>query len=251
MIEFEFFDNLLDFIEELYELLKEDWRKFKVFYKENKDYLIWLFIGLITLKFTDLMSLGSSWNKYCKKNNIQTGGANESPIKAPTEAPTETPTEKPKPPEVPKTPEEQAKADKDAKKKEKRDSVDAAKKKIVDKKADKKQEKADKAAGIDPKAPKSNDGGPGKDGEDSVKGIDKKLGFFNKLKGKLKTSAGQHGMAGPVLGNLDGIFGAVGGMFTFVAFILVLLGILSLPVLIFLVITYCIIKKIVGHFALY
>ena len=36
MIEFEFCDNLIDFIEELNELLKEDWRKFKIFIKENK-----------------------------------------------------------------------------------------------------------------------------------------------------------------------------------------------------------------------
>ena len=89
------------------------------------------------------------------------------------------------------------------------------------------------------------------EGEDSVKSVDKKLGFFNKLKGQVQKSAGQHGMAGPVLGNLDGIFGAVGGMFTFAAVILIFFGILSLPVLIFLVITYCIVKKIVGKLALY
>ena len=68
MIEFDFFDNISEFLEELKELLEEDWRKCKLFIKENKKYILWLFITLITLQFTDIFSLGSSWNNYCKKN---------------------------------------------------------------------------------------------------------------------------------------------------------------------------------------
>ena len=198
MIEFDFFDNLIDFIEELYELLKEDWEKFKLFIKENKTYVIWFFIALITLQITDLMSLGSSWDRYCKKNNIQKGGGNES-------------------------------AEPEEEKSDRKKQKDL----LLEKAALKKEAK--KAA----------------EGEDSVKGIDKKLSFFNKLKGKVQTGVGQHGLAGPVLGNLDGIFGAVGGMFTLAATILIFFGILSLPVLIFLVITYCVIKMLVGKLALY
>ena len=213
MIEFEFFDNLIDFIKELYELLKEDWVKFNLFIKENKKNVIWCLIAFITLQFTDVMSLGSSWDKYCKKNNIQKGGSSgTAPDTADTAEPEMTKNQKKKEKEV------KQKAD-----------FNAAKQKILDKK------EAKKTA----------------EGEDSVKSVDKKLGFFNKLKGQVQKSAGQHGMAGPVLGNLDGIFGAVGGMFTFAAVILIFFGILSLPVLIFLVITYCIVKKIVGKLALY
>ena len=228
MIEFDLFENLIDFIDELYLLLKEDWIKFKLFVKENKNYVLWLFIALITLQFTDIMNLGSSWNRYCKKNNIQNGGGNGSVNISKTSEP-----------EKPKTPEEQAKADK----KEKKDKlVGEEKQKILDKSAAKKAEKEAKKA-------ESTDGGP--DGEDSVKGVEKKLGLFNKITGKIKNSAGQHGFAGPVLGNLEGVFGAVGGMFTFAAAILIFVGILSLPVLIFLILTYCVIKMMVGKLAIY
>lgn len=81
MINFIFFDNLIDFFDELYELLKEDWKKFKLFMNENKKNLIWLFIALITLQITDLITFGNSCNKYYKKQNaqIQKGGSNAPP----------------------------------------------------------------------------------------------------------------------------------------------------------------------------
>ena len=234
MIEFEFFDNLIDFIKELYELLKEDWVKFNLFIKENKKNVIWCLIAFITLQFTDVMSLGSSWDKYCKKNNIQRGGSGTATTATSTASASATPATPATPATTPDTADTaepaMTKKQKEEEKEVKQKADDkAAKKNLLDKK------EAKKTA----------------EGEDSVKSVDKKLGFFNKLKGQVQKSAGQHGMAGPVLGNLDGIFGAVGGMFTFAAVILIFFGILSLPVLIFLVITYCIVKKIVGKLALY
>ena len=239
MIEFDFFENILEFIEEFYELLKEDWRKFKLFVKENKEYIIWLFIALITLQFTDVMSLGSSWNRYCKKNNIQIGGSNAGPGPEPEKHTNAGP----EPPKV-LSPEE-AKAEK---KKQKQDATDAKKtdkqKKKDDKQAKKDVKSSEKQAKKDAKA--SHDGP-----EDSAKSVNKKLGMFDKLKGKAKAGVGKHGMSGPILGNLDGIFGALEGMFAFAALILIIIGILSLPVLIFIVITYSIIKKIASNLALF
>jgi len=320
MIEFEFFDNLLDFIKELHELLKEDWNKFKIFVSENKTYVIWYIIAFITLQFTDVMSLGTSWNKYCKKNNIQIGGGNAgafgipagtvSKAKAQLAAASAPYTKIPAPPPIgglklgtaaqaataqaatAKLGTAQAATAKLAtgqgsaftpanpdSKRSQRKARGAAKKAAAAAAADSKagaqaapekplsaaeQKKADKRKSIDGHKDKmkasdaakkagqagtSSVGGPGS--EDSVKSVDKKIGFFSSLKNRVKGSAGTHGMAGPVLGNLDGIFGAVGGMFTFAAVILAIIGILSLPVLIFLIITYCVLKKLVGHFALY
>jgi len=62
------YDELCSFSVELVELLKEDWRKFKLFIKKNKNYCLWILILFITLQFTDLLNLGASWNSYCKKN---------------------------------------------------------------------------------------------------------------------------------------------------------------------------------------
>jgi uncharacterized membrane protein len=202
MIKFIFFDNLLDFIYELIELLKEDWKKFKLFVKEHKKNLIWLFIALITLQVTDLINIGNTCNKYYKKQNkqIQNGGSGEGAAAAP---PTKAPA---------------ASADAAAPK-------DAA------------------AAGAEEAKEKK----PAADSE--TKNVQKKLDLFNELKGK-KDKLAKNGLAGPVFSNLEGIFGAVGGIFSLLMVILTIIGILSLPVLIFIIITYCIIKKILGHLAL-
>jgi hypothetical protein len=230
MIELSFFNNLIEFIDELTELLKEDWQKFKIFFKENKNSIIWLFISLITLQFTNFMSLGTSFNIYLKKNNIQQRGGNgtvPAPVPEPVSETIKT-TNLPLPANAPKGP------------KTKDEQIANEKKKILDKKADKKKAKEEKKA-------KKNKGV----GEDSdVKDIDKKLGIFNKLKGKISDSAGQHGMMGPVFSNLDGVMRAFEGIIALVTFILIIVGIISLPIFIFLIITYCIIKFILGKLVL-
>ena len=83
-------------------------------------------------------------------------------------------------------------------------------------------------------------------GDGELKDIKKKLNLFESLKGRVNKSAGKHGLAGPIFSNLDNIFGAVSGMFVFVGIILAIIGILSLPILIFLIITYSILKVILG-----
>ena len=54
----------------------------------------------------------------------------------------------------------------------------------------------------------------------------------------------------PVFGNLDKIFNMTQGMFALVMFILIIVGVLSLPVIIFIIITYCIIKNICSRLAI-
>ena len=211
-----FINNITEFIDELIELLKEDWRKLKHFYNENHNYIYFLFIAIITLQFTDVMSLGSSWNRYSKKNNIQMGGA------AATAGPITTGTANDsKNKAVPKTKEEE---------------VDLIKKELIDKKKTKEQAKEDKKQADKEKA----------SGDGELKDVKKKLNLFESLKGRVNKSAGKHGLAGPIFSNLDNIFGAVSGMFVFVGIILAILGILSLPILIFLIITYSILKVILG-----
>jgi hypothetical protein len=239
MINFILFDNLLDFINELIELLKEDWKKFKLFVKENKKNLIWLFIALITLQFTDLINIGNSCNKYYKRKNeeIQNGGSGSPPGPGP----------------VVTTPEAQ--------------TAPAGPSKGQRRRARRAAAKAAGAAGAGPGAagagPGASGAGPGaagadtkgkdkkpaKSGDNESKNVQKNIDLFKKLKGE-KDKLAKNGMAGPVFSNLDGIFGAVGGIFTLVITILTILGILSLPVLIFIIITYCIVKKLLNHLAL-
>ena len=185
------FDDLIDFAFELKELIKEDWNKFKKFIKDNKKYSTWLLILLVLLGFTDVMTLGSSWDKYCKANKIQTGGGNAPGGNAPKEP--------------------AANAPKEA-------NASAAN---------------TKKTGETPEAKTGEEG-------DELKKTD---GWLSKLKGEAGKSTGK---LGPVFGNMDRIFSYIKNVFYIITVILVIIGIISIPVLIFLVLTYIVFKKMMG-----
>ena len=222
MSSFILIDDIIDFTNELIYLIKQDWEKFKKFVKEYKKYVFWIVVLFITMQFTDLMSLGSSWERYCNKNginnnsngnsNIQKGGAN-APAVAP--APTASPTDATA--AAANAPEETAEQSKKRLKTEKK----TAHKEDIRKKA---------------RQLLSNKSGS------ETKDIEKKLGWFKKFKANLGNGAG------PVFGNLDRIFKYTEAMFVIITSLLIIVGVLSLPVLIFLIITYCVIKMMVGKF---
>jgi hypothetical protein len=217
MIEFTFFDNLIEFLDDLYELLKEDWIKFKLFMNENKKSLIWLFIALITLQITDLITFGNSCNKYYKTQNsqIQKGGGGEG---------------EPDPRKMAQ-------------------SAEPTKQSAEPTKQSASTGATDKAARIESEKQKIQEKQKTKKADSELQKSEKNLELFNKLKGK-KDKLAKNSIAGPIFGNLEGIFGAVGGIFSVVLTLLTILGVLSLPVLIFIIITYCIIKKVLSHLAL-
>jgi len=216
-------DSFVDFIYELIELLKEDWSKFKHFISENGKYVFWLFIAIITLQFTDIMSIGASWEKYnnhTHNHTTQKGGSNG--VAPGGNSSTDT-TETTEPTKAEKK--AAKKAEKKAESEQKREMIDQKKKELTQSATDKKQKV-----------------------ESGSAHVDKQLGLFNKLKGNVKSSAGKHGIGGPILGNLGGVFDTVSGMFVVLGFILLIIGVISLPVIVFLVITYCVVKKMVGTF---
>lgn len=78
-----------------------------------------------------------------------------------------------------------------------------------------------------------------------------RIGFFQGIKakfGKGSTWGGQYGSLGPVFGNMDKIFGSVKTVFYIVTIILTIAGVLSIPVLIFLIITYMVFKAMLNKF---
>ena len=68
--------------------------------------------------------------------------------------------------------------------------------------------------------------------------------------GRSQSRFGRNMRRNPVFGNLDKIFNMTQGMFALVMFILVIVGVLSLPVIIFIIITYCIIKNLCSRLAI-
>ena len=66
--------------------------------------------------------------------------------------------------------------------------------------------------------------------------------------GKGGKYGGKFGMLGPVFGNMEKIFDSVKTIFYIIFIILAIAGILSIPVLLFMVITYLVFKAMVGKF---
>ena len=184
------FEELSEFADELVILLKEDWEKTKKFVREHKKYFLWLFALFIGAQFTDIMTLGKSWDAYCKKNGIQNGGSEGNPAQAST-----TTTE--------------AKEAKAALKSQGTSSTDAS------------------VSETDTKNTK-------KDG--------KKKGIRKNMAQSLRRN--------PVFGNMNHIFNMTTSMFSLALFLLAIVGILSLPVIIFIIITYCVIKSLLNRLAI-
>ena len=232
-------DELIEFAEELTLLIKQDWEKSKQFIKKHKTYFFWILALFVSMQFTDILSLGKSWDIYCKKHNIQSGGGN-------TNAPPPLP-----PPRVNRS--------------SKPKGADGESSKGADVESSKGAD-GESSKGADGESQKGTDGA--KQGEEGSKGTGAGAGS--------PTSAGQpqrmrtrsQGLMGqsrigrsqsrfartmrrnPVFGNLDKIFNMTQGMFALVMFILVIVGVLSLPVIIFIIITYCIIKNLCSRLAI-
>ena len=241
MYDIQLLDNLNDFVIELLELLEQDWIKFKKFVKEYKKYVMWLLALMISAQFINIMSIGKSWNNYSKRNKIINdsrklyyGGANTNPDFEP-KLETESDPKKTESESDPKKTESEIKSDPNAKTDPKSDPN-----------AKNDPKKTESEIKSDPNA--KNESKPKNESDDGeLKATDKKISFLEKLKGDHKI-LGKHGSAGPVFNNLDKIFDSIGSMFAILGFILAFIGILSIPVLIFLVITYNVLKKMLNHF---
>jgi len=67
-------------IEEIYQEMKEDYKKGKEYAYQYRKTIFWIIMAFITMQFTDILSLGASWQNLCHQNpnlNLkkQKGGA--------------------------------------------------------------------------------------------------------------------------------------------------------------------------------
>ena len=77
-----------------------------------------------------------------------------------------------------------------------------------------------------------------------------RISFFQKMKQKFQPGGwfGRFGSLGPVFGNLEAIMDSVKWIFAFFAVVAIIVGALSLPVIIFMVVTYFVIKSLLRKF---
>jgi len=77
-----------------------------------------------------------------------------------------------------------------------------------------------------------------------------RINFFQKMKQKFQPGGwfGRFGALGPVFGNLEAIMDSVKWLFALMVVIAIIVGALSLPVIIFMVVTYFVIKSLLRKF---
>ena len=179
------FEELAEFTDELVLLLKQDWEKTKKFIREHKNYFLWLVALFIGAQFTDIITLGQSWDNYCKKNGIQNGGVLTA--------------------------------------------------------ADVNQ----KMLGLTNQLKQADAEAKTKEEETNTK-EGKKDSMFKKGRKNIAKSLKNN----PVFGNLNYIFSMTTSMFSLALVLLAIVGILSLPVILFIIITYCVIKSLLNKLAI-
>jgi hypothetical protein len=281
-----FMEELGDFINELWGMIKSDFRNSINFISSNRSYFYTVAFLAVLLQFSSINNLGASFEKYCNKNlnlnlnlnqgnggSTMKGGGNTIDMQSFRDI---------KQGEL--AAEVKAKADKKAAASEKRLQAKIDKKiaKKADKLADKIQqqsvgkdgsyksaeqsraeaehqitEKA-KQKKLDKKEKKMMDAARKESAKDYsqkeeerheqdqlMKANKERLSFFEKIKGKIK---GLTPTSGPLFSNLDLIFSSVKDIFYIILVLLVIVGVLSLPVMVFLIFTYYVFKIMIGKF---
>jgi len=265
-------DEIQDFIIELWDLIKQDFRNSIVFISSNRSFFTTAALLAILLQVSSISNLGASFEKYCgsktSRGEVQDGGGGAEPqVFSYQEY---------------KQGKAQEKSERKAKaKKAKRE---AALKETIDKKASAKAKKMmaanqkkgvafseehydakakqqiiDKAKAKENEAAKSQSKAASivdyKAGVDEAREQDQlmkankeRISFFEGIKKKFQSTMSPGALGGPLFGRLDLIFDSVKNIFYIIAIILTIVGVLSLPVLVFLIITYYVFKTMLSKF---
>ena len=221
-------DKLKYFYNELIYLIYVDLHKSYLFIVSNKTYFIYAFILSILLQFTNINTLSSSYSKKYKK---QYGGGDADPNKPQPDPPIDPNKPQPDPPIDPnKPPIDPNKPQPDPAPDPNKPQIDPNK------------------PLISPFKPLTSQSSMS---SKNIKENRMHLSYFEQIKakfGKNTKLGGKYGALGPVFSNMDKIFGSVKYIFSLIAVVLAVVGVLSLPVLILLIITYTVIKKMVNRF---
>jgi hypothetical protein len=81
-----------------------------------------------------------------------------------------------------------------------------------------------------------------------MKANQERISFFEGIKKKFQSTLSSGALGGPLFGRMDLIFDSVKNIFYIITIILTIVGVLSLPVLVFLIITYYVFKTMISKF---
>ena len=250
-------DELKETYNELKYLIYSDFYKSYLFIIENKQYFIYAVTLSIIMQFTNISYVSSSYTKYCKTQ--RGGGSDVSVTNSTKPIVPETPKinngskEKPIiPPETPKI--NNGSKEKPIVPEAPKKNNGSKEKPIVPETPKINNSPETPKTNNGSEAPKTNNGSEApkmNNGPEAPKIPKQQMSIIDKLKdkfGKGSKLGGKYGFAGPVFSNMGKIFDSVKYIFSILAIILTIVGILSIPVLIFLVITYSVLKKMINRF---
>lgn len=276
-------DEFKDFLVELWNMIKQDFRNSINFISSNRNFFTTVALLAILLQVSSVQNLGASFEKYCDGREMRGGGV-EPPIlsyqdykQMKTQAKAQAKEEKAQAKAEKKA--DETKAKREAKIDTKSKSMMAAnqkkgvafseehyKEQATKKITDKEQAKATKAQANATKAQANADKSAlkksrrtsiadykagvdeARDQDQLMKANKERISFFEGIKKKFNSTLSPGALGGPLFGRLDLIFDSVKSIFYIIAIILTIVGVLSLPVLAFLILTYYVFKYMLGKF---
>jgi len=262
-------DEFNDFLVELWDMIKQDARNSINFISSNRGFFTTAALLVILLQVSSISNLGASFEKYCGGRGMRGGGAEPAvlgfqDIQA---AKSFQDLQNAKSKEKAERKSEAAKAKREAKIEKKVQKQIKAEKQAFDKgelnslstekslreaatqeqkaKADAAALKKGKSAAISQyKAKKSE----ARFQDKEMKANQERISFFEGIKQKFQSTLSPGSFGGPLFGKLDLIFDSVKNLFYIIAILLTIAGVLSLPVLLCLIITYYVFKTMISKF---
>lgn len=264
-------DEFKDFLIELWDLIKQDFRNSMLFISSNRSFFTTAALLAILLQVSSITNLGASFEKYCGSREMRGGGGAEPQVLSYQEYKQGKSQEKSERKAEAQKVKREAKIQKNIDKKasaladkmmnenrKKGPSNDGVKTpeqykaeaefeltkqaKAKEDKAAKRQSKAasivDYKAGVD----------EAREQDQLMKANKERISFFEGIKKKFQSTMSPGALGGPLFGRLDLIFDSVKNIFYIIAIILTIVGVLSLPVLVFLIITYYVFKTMLSKF---
>lgn len=255
-------DEFKAFIVELWDMLKQDFRNSINFISSNRNFFTTTALLVILLQVSSISNLGASFEKYCGGRDMR-GGGEEPVILSFQDAQAFKLKEKDA---------KKAQATQDKKQAKIKTKSDALAKQMME--ADNKtgsvkteEEYNAKAKNITTKGEKAKEDAAAlkkgkaasiadyKTGVDAARDQNKlmkanqeRISFFEGIKKKFQSTLSPGALGGPLFGRMDLIFDSVKNIFYIITIILTIVGVLSLPVLVFLIITYYVFKTMISKF---
>ena len=251
-----FLDELKDFLFELWYMLKQDFYNSIEFISSNKSFFTTAAILAILLQITSISYLGTSFEKYCGEKQMRGGGGENQPQVLSYQDY--------------KSTKQQMKADKKAEKRLEKQAQKIDKKASAMKAANQKkgisqslehyksqatEKLMKKEDDLSLKKGKLASIANYKAGVDEAREQDKllksnkeRISFFEGIKKRFQSTLSPGALGGPLFGRLDLIFDSVKSIFYIITLILTIVGVLSLPVLVFLILTYYVFKTMISKF---